>query len=132
MSETAVPIIAFLPRRWAAMPTLAKRELAQLAKTRSVFALETAEPIHHRGERECWELLPGAPDLLVCRPRVARRTEVGDPGVQTRMAKALLCWLDIDDFVAWLYSPSALACARSLAPSLLIHDRSFESPRTRE
>ncbi len=125
MNEALVPIVAFAPLRWSAMPASAKRDLAQLAKTRSVFVLETPEPIE-RGERECWELLPGAPDLLVCRPRVARAAEVSDQRVQTRMAKALLHWLDIGEFVAWLYTPSELARAKSLAPSLVIHDRSFD------
>ncbi len=119
MSEATVPILAFLPLRWAAIPTSKRHELAQLAKTRSVFVLETPEPVD-AGARECWELLPGAPDLLICRPRVARSAEVADPGVQTRMLKALLHWLDIDDFVTWHY-----------AQSLLIHDRSLE-PGPRE
>jgi len=125
MSQTPIPIIAFAPLRWTAMPAPSKRVLAQLAKTRSVFVLETPEVIDE-GEREFWELSCGARDLLVCRPRVARPDAAAEPETPARMAQALLRWLDIDSFVAWVYAPPALASARRLAASLVIHDRSLD------
>jgi len=127
---TPVPIIAFAPLRWAALPAPSQRVLAQLAKTRSVFVLEAPEPIED-GEREFWELRSGAQDLLVCRPRVATPAAFEKPETKARMARALLQWLDIDAFVAWLYAPADLDVVRPLSPSLVIHDRSLEPPRRR-
>jgi hypothetical protein len=127
MSQQPVPILAFAPLRWAAMPAPSRRVLAQLAKTRSVFVLETPEPVES-GKREFWELSCGAEDLLVCRPRIAGSPDRVTPETQMRMAQALKRWLDIDDFVAWLYAPSTLPVVQALSPSLVIHDRSFEPP----
>jgi hypothetical protein len=124
MTQQPVPIVAFAPRRWAAMPGASQRALAQLAKGRSVFVLETPEPIEV-GDREFWELSCDPSGLLVCRPRVAHLEDLPKPRT-ARMAQALLHWLDVDDFVAWVYSESSAACARALAPSLVIHDRSLE------
>jgi len=123
--QTPVPIIAFSGMRWDSLPAPSKRVLSQLAKTRSVFFLERPESVEV-GDPEFWELKCGAPDLLVCRPRIANLRSV-QPATSTRMARALLGWLDIDEFVAWIYSRSEFAWAGSLSPSLVIHDRSLEA-----
>ena len=131
MSQPPVPILAFAPLRWTAMPEASRNVLGQLAKTRAVFVLEAAEPLGKKGARESWELSCGAPDLLVCRPRVADRLGLATAEKRARMAQAFLHWLDIDAFVAWLYAPADVDVVRPLSPSLVIHDRSLEPPRRR-
>jgi hypothetical protein len=130
MSDTISPMLALAPVRWNAMPPTSRRALVQLASTRSVFVLEPPEAIE-TGEREFWELRCGARDLLICRPRVASLRAFEKPEAQARMSRALLRWLDIDAFVVLLYTPAEEVVARALAPSLVIHDRSFEPARMR-
>lgn len=123
--QTPTPIVVFAGLRWESLPETSARALTRLAKDRSVFFLEAPEAVDS-GDREFWELNCGAPDLLVCRPRVADLDDAGPDG-STRMARALLGWLDIDEFVAWIYSPAIFDAVVSLSPSLVIHDRSLES-----
>lgn len=130
MNDTTTPLLALAPVRWNAMPPSSRRALVQLAATRSVFVLEPPEVIE-TGDREFWELSCGARDLLICRPRVASQRTHAEPEEQTRMARSLLRWLDIEAFVALLYTPAEEFVARALAPSLVIHDRSFEPARMR-
>ena len=129
-AQAPIPILAFAPQRWAAMPPASQSALAQLGKTRSIFVVEPPEPVA-RGGREFWELNSGAGDLLVCRPRVATSHEAAAPAAPLRMARALLHWLDIQAFVAWLYAPATPPAVQTLAPSLVIHDRSLEPARPR-
>jgi hypothetical protein len=130
MNDTTVPILALAPVRWNALPPTSRRALTQFATTRPVFVLEPPERIE-TGDREFWELNCGARDLLICRPRVASLRAFEKPEEQVRMARALLRWLDIESFVALLYSPAEEAIARALAPKLVIHDRGFEPARMR-
>ena len=123
--QAPTPIIVFAGIRWVSLPALSERALVRLAKDRSVFFLESPKAVEV-GEREFWELNCGAPDLLVCRPRIAG-LEDADPHASTRMARALLGWLDIDEFVAWIYSAAVFDAVVSLSPSLVIHDRSLEA-----
>lgn len=130
MSDTTTPMLALAPVRWNAMPPSSRRALVEFASTRPVFVLEPPEVIE-TGEREFWELNCGARDLLICRPRVANLRAFEKPEEQVRMGRSLLRWLDIDSFVALLYTPAEEAVAQALAPSLVIHDRSFEPARMR-
>jgi hypothetical protein len=127
MSQPPAPIVAFAPLPWTEMPVAARGVLARLAKSRPVFVLEAAAEPLAKGGRESWELSCGAPDLLVCRPRVANPSAVATSEKRSRMAQAFLHWLDIDAFVAWLYAPADVDVVRTLSPSLVIHDRSLES-----
>jgi hypothetical protein len=123
--QTATPIVVFAGIRWESLPAPSERALSRLAKARSVFFLEAPEAVEV-DDREFWELKCGAPDLLVCRPRIADRANA-EPHASTRMARALLGWLDIDEFVAWIYSATVFDAVVSLSPSLVIHDRSLEA-----
>jgi hypothetical protein len=131
MSDTTtIPMLALAPVRWNALPPPSRRALTQFATTRPVFVLEPAEPIE-TGDREFWELSCCGRDLLVCRPRVANVHAFEQPEEQVRMTRSLLRWLDIDAFVALLYTPAEELVARALAPALVIHDRGFEPARVR-
>ena len=130
MNDTTVPMLALAPVRWNALPPTSRQALTQFAATRPVFVLEPPERIE-TGDREFWELNCGARDLLVCRPRVASLRAYEKPEEQIRMTRSLLRWLDIDSFVALLYTPAEEVVARALAPSLVIHDRGFEPARMR-
>jgi UDP-galactopyranose mutase len=123
--QTPAPIVAFSNLRWESLPARSQRVLSKLAKTRSVFFLEEPEQVE-TGDREFWELKCGAPDVLVCRPRIAADADP-EPATCARMAQALLRWLDIDEFVAWLYSPVDTAWAQALSPALVVHDKSVDT-----
>lgn len=123
-------MLALAPVRWNALPSTSRHALTQFATTRPVFVLEPPERIE-TGDREFWELNCAGRDLLICRPRVLSVRGFEKPDEQVRMARALLRWLDIESFVALLYTPAEEVVARALAPSLVIHDRGFEPARMR-
>ena len=101
--------------------------LAKLTRTRLVLVLEAPEQIAAEGGRERWDLSRAESDVIVCRPCVAGSSEFANTAKRLRMVQALLHWLEVDAFVAWLYARSALAFVRALSPSLVIRDRSYEA-----
>jgi len=124
-----IPILVFAPRRWRSIPEPSRRVLARLALCRPVFVLEDDAPADPASGREFWELERVESDVVVCRPRAIRSLGPMRIAARLRRTRALMHWLDVGEFVAWLYEPSALGWVRVLAPSLVIRDRSLEAWR---
>jgi len=116
------PLLVFSPLPWDSPFQRPHHVMTRLAARREVFYVE--EPVYHEGRPE-YELQPVAPGLRVLKSRIG----IPGPSFGPAQQRALMTgFRDIlarngwSEFVAWLYSPTAIRVARSLAPRRIVYD----------
>jgi glycosyltransferase involved in cell wall biosynthesis len=115
----SLDILCLSHLRWGFVFQRPQHLMSRLARQRRVFFFE--EPIFGDGtERLEVEETPEGVTLLIPHLRPGPAGEVAD--AQRRLLAQARRRLGIDDFVAWYYTPMALAFTDDLAPALVVYD----------
>jgi UDP-galactopyranose mutase len=121
MSE--LPLVVFSHLRWDSVFQRPHHLISRLSRRRLVLFVEepmAAEP----GVPDSWDVQFATPRLRICRPVLTGESAGfgGDFERLARMMNLLLRWQEVEDHVAWLYTPMAWPLARSLSPQLVVYD----------
>ena len=122
MERGRLPIVFFFSReRWDSRGRA--RELSvRFAKERPVILLERPAPAEP-GVPDSWDLEFPTRQLLVGRPVLTQSSAAAAPSRLPAMVRQLLRWQDVGEWIAWLDTPASFPLARSLAPRLVVYDR---------
>jgi UDP-galactopyranose mutase len=117
-------LVVYSHLRWDSVYQRPHHLISRLARRRLVLFIEEpalAEP----GVPDSWDVQFATPRLRICRPVLQGGVGAGFGGDRERLEKMmslLLRWQEVDDHVAWLYTPMAWPLARSLEPELVAYD----------
>lgn len=119
-----LPIIVFSHLRWDFVFQRPQHIFSRLASEHRILFIE--EPVHHScAPSPFWERVETGANILVCRPR----TPIAEPGfcdaqlpVLGEMLAELLHDEDIDDHIAWFYTPLAVPLLAHLRPRAVVYD----------
>lgn len=121
MGQT-LPLVVFSHLRWDFVYQRPQHLLSRMAAKRRVIVIE--EPVHTPGEPH-WEVIQAPAQVTVYRPHTPL-TESGYADSQLKLIAELLPEIrekeQLNECIAWLYTPLALPLAESLKPTLLIYD----------
>lgn len=116
-------LLVFCHLRWDFVYQRPQHLLSRLAGRRRVIFIE--EPVFTEGVEPYWEKTQVGANLLVYRPHTSSR----NPGYSTEQMPALRQLVrelvqdeEIEDYVAWFYSPMALPLADELNPQTIVYD----------
>lgn len=114
--------VVFSHLRWDFVFQRPQHLLSRFAAQHRVIFIE--EPIHTEGKAH-WEFLNDGSHVIVCRPHTplahggftdAQLNEIH------RLMPDLIGKLDLQNYVAWFYTPMALPLLNDIAPSAVIYD----------
>jgi UDP-galactopyranose mutase len=118
-----LPLVVFSHLRWDSVYQRPHHLISRLARRRLVLFIEEplkAEP----GVPDSWDVQFTTPRLRICRPVLSGAHAGFDREFERlgKMMSLLLRWQEVEDHVAWLYTPMAWPLARSLSPELVVYD----------
>src|SRR5690348_417665 len=114
--------LVFSHLRWDFVFQRPQHLLSRFAKSHRVIFVE--EPVRdERGPH--WEFHNAAPNVIVCRPH----TPIEAPGFSAEQLRAIDSMMDdlvrklqLENYVAWFYTPMALPLAHRITPTAIIYD----------
>jgi UDP-galactopyranose mutase len=120
-------IIAFSNLSWAFISHRSHHLLPRLAPTHRIIFIQ--EPVYNGREEAYWERSTPAPNVALYQPHTA----IAAPGFSTaqlptlkKMLATLLETEGLEDYIVWIYTPSALPLVYALSPRALIYDSTDE------
>jgi UDP-galactopyranose mutase len=120
---TPLDLVVFSHLPWDFVYQRPQHLLSRLAAGRRVIFIQ--EPEYHPHERPSWSFSDGPPGVIVARPQ----TPLHEPGFHDHqlaamesMTNELFEQLQVEDYIAWFYTPLALPLIAAHKPQMIVYD----------